>query len=335
MTNAGDIVPLGRTGLAVSRLGLGLASLGGLFAPVSDDQAAATLDRAWEVGIRLYDTAPVYGYGRSEVRTGRALRSHPRGDYVLCTKVGRLIEPGGPDTQAIWADPPPGLGPRLDYRYQAVLRSVEDSLNRLGLDQVDVLHIHDPDEDYPMALREAYRALDDLRRAGVIHAVSLGVNHADVAARFLREAPPPGPDAVLLAGRYTLMDQSGLADLLPLCARRGVAVLAAGVFQAGLLAEPRSGAAYGYAEVPAALLDRVHAIRAICAEHDVPPLAAAIQFPLGHPAVAAVLVGARSPQEVTDSAALLAHPVPPQLWRRLRATGLLPENAPVPEPDIR
>lgn len=322
--HADDIVVLERTGLRVSRLGLGLASLGGLFTPVSDDDAAATVGRAWELGVRLFDTAPVYGYGRSELRSGAALRTRPRDEYVLCTKVGRLIEPGGQDTQDIWADPPPGVGPRLDYGYRAVRRSVEDSLERLGLDRIDVLHIHDPDLNYPVALAEAYRALADLRRAGAIRAVSLGVNHADVAARFLREAPAPGPDCVLLAGRYTLLDQTGLADLLPLCARQGVAVLAAGVFQAGLLADPRSGAAYGYRDVPAALLERVRVIHAVCAEHGVPPLAAAIQFPFRHPAVAAVLVGARTAGEVTASAELLAHPVPERLWRSLTAAGLLP-----------
>lgn len=218
---ADDLVPLGRTGLQVSRLGLGLASLGGLFEPVPERQAAATIDTAWELGVRLFDTAPVYGYGRSETRTGAALASRPRDAYVLCTKVGRLIEPGGPDTQPIWADPPAGVGPRLDYSYAGVLRSVEESLARLGLDRIDVLHVHDPDEDFGAAVGEAYRALADLRAEGVIGAVSLGVNHAPVAARFLREAAVPGPDCVLLAGRYNLLDQSGLDELLPLCVERG------------------------------------------------------------------------------------------------------------------
>ncbi|WP_432824445.1 aldo/keto reductase [Dactylosporangium sp. CA-092794] len=324
MVKGDEIVELGRTGLRVSRLGLGLASLGGLFEPVSDEQAAATVDRAWQLGVRLFDTAPVYGYGRSETRAGRALRPRPRDDYVLCTKIGRLIEPGGPATQPIWADPPPGVGPRLDFSRAAVLRSVEDSLARLGLDRIDVLHVHDPDEDYPAALGEAYRALDDLRRAGVVRAVSLGVNHADAAARFLREAPPPGPDCVLLAGRYTLLDQSGLADFLPLCVTRGVAVIAAGVFQGGLLTQPRTRNA------PPAMRERIAALRAICAEADVPPLAAAIQFPFGHPAVATVLAGARSPAEIETSAALLAHPIPARLWERLHASGLLPADTPLP-----
>ncbi|MDQ7908163.1 aldo/keto reductase [Phytohabitans sp. ZYX-F-186] len=316
---AGDLVPLGRTGVTVSRLGLGLASLGGMFAPVPEEQAIATVDRAWEVGVRLFDTAPVYGYGRSETYAGRALGRRPRGAYALCTKVGRLIEPGGPDTQPIWADPPPGVGPRLDYRYPAVLRSLADSLDRLGLERVDVLHVHDPEQDYPVALADAYRALADLRAAGRIGAVSLGVNHADVAARFIREAPAPGPDCVLLAGRYTLLDQSGLADLLPLCQRRGVAVMAAGVFQGGALADPAVAG-----DLPAALRGRAEAIRAACARYGVPVLAAALRFPFRHPAVRTVVVGARTPDEVAGSVALLDQPVPERLWRALAADGLIP-----------
>ncbi len=316
---AGELVPLGRTGVTVSRLGLGLASLGGMFAPVPEHQAVATVDRAWELGIRLFDTAPVYGYGRSETYAGRALGRRPRAAYTLCTKVGRLIEPGGPDTQPIWADPPPGLGPRLDYSYPAVLRSLADSLDRLGLERVDVLHVHDPDQDYPAALAGAYRALADLRAAGRIGAVSLGVNHADVAARFIREAPAPGPDCVLLAGRYTLLDQSGLADLLPLCRRRGVAVMAAGVFQGGALADPATSG-----DLPPAMRARAEAIRATCVRYGVPVLAAALRFPFRHPAVRAVVVGARTPDEVAGSVALLDHPVPEDLWRALAAGGLVP-----------
>ncbi len=312
-------MPLGRTGLTVSRLGLGLASIGGLFESVPEDEALATVDRAWELGVRLFDTAPVYGYGLSERRTGTALRDRPRDELVLCTKVGRLIEPGGTDMQPIWADPPPGVGPRLDYSYDGVLRSVDDSLARLGLDRVDVLHIHDPDQDFGRAATEAFRALADLRDRGTIAAVSLGVNHADVAARFVRAAEP---DCILLAGRYTLLDQSGADDLLPLCAERGVAILAAGLFGGGVLADPSPGAPHGYGEVPPALAARIEAIRAICRHYDVPPLAAAAQFPFTHPAMTAIVVGARSPAEITETAALLDHPIPAALWTDLAAAGL-------------
>jgi len=318
-----DTVELGRTGLRVSRLGLGLASLGGLFAPVPQEDALATIDCAWELGVRLFDTAPVYGYGRSEQRAGTALRSRPRDEFVLCTKVGRLIEPGGPDTQPIWADPPPGVGPRIDYTYGAVFRSVEDSLERLGLDHVDVLHIHDPDQDFPTAVTEAFRALTELRSRGVIRAVSLGVNHADVAARFLREVDEPGPDCLLLAGRYSLLDQSGAGELIPLCAERGVAVMAAGVFQGGVLADPSPDAPHGFTAVPAELAARIEAIRSTCHRYDVPPLAAAVHFPLLNPTVPVVVVGARTPAEISETAALLAHEIPADLWTDLGAQGLI------------
>lgn len=266
---------------------------------------------------------PSTGTGSSESRTGTALRDEPRDTYVLCTKVGRLVEPGGPDTQPIWADPPPGLGARLDHSYEAVVRSLAESLERLGLDRVDVLHVHDPEQDFARSVGDAYRALDDLRRAGVIRAVSLGVNHADVAARYLREAPAPGPDCLMLAGRWTLLDQSGLDELLPLCQERGVAVLAAGVLQGGLLADPGPGAPSGQ-EIAPATAARLRTIREVCARHGVPPRAAALQFPFGHPAVTAVVVGARSPEEIEESAALLARPVPDRLWSELRDEGVVP-----------
>ncbi|WP_433165163.1 aldo/keto reductase [Kribbella sp. CA-247076] len=307
-------VELGRTGLRVSRLGLGLASIGGMFAAVPEAQAVATVDRAWELGIRLFDTAPVYGYGLSEQRAGLALRGRPRDRFVLCTKVGRLIEPGGPDIQPIWAEPPAGLGPRLDYSYRAVMRSFEESLERIGIDRIDVLHIHDPDLDYPTAATEAFKALTELRGRGTIRAISLGVNHADVAARFLRDTGPAGPDCLLLAGRYTLLDQSGADELLPLCEQLGVAVIAAGVFQGGVLAE---GAPHGYERLPVELVRRIDRLRELSRRYDVPLLAAAVQFPLAHPAVPAVVVGARTPQEITEVAQWMDHEIPPAFWDAL------------------
>jgi D-threo-aldose 1-dehydrogenase len=308
-------VELGRTGLRVSELGLGLASIGGMFAAVPQLQAVATIDRAWELGVRLFDTAPVYGYGLSEQRDGLALRGRSRGEFVLCSKVGRLIEPGGPDLQPIWAEPPAGLGPRLDFSYAATIRSFEASLERMGIDRIDILHIHDPDLDYLTASTEAFRALTELRGRGTIGAISLGVNHADVAARFLRETS--GVDCVLLAGRYTLLDQSGEGELLPLCEKLDVAVLAAGVLQGGVLADTADGAPHGYERVPKDVLRRIDVLRELCRRHDVPLLAAAVQFPLRHPAVPAVVVGARSPREITQIAAWLDHEIPDAFWGAL------------------
>jgi D-threo-aldose 1-dehydrogenase len=321
---AGDLVRLGRTDLKVSRLGLGLASIGGLFAPVPEEQALATVDRAWELGVRLFDTAPVYGYGESERRAGASLRNRPRAEFVLCTKVGRLIEPGGQDTQPIWVDPPAGVGPRLDYSYGATMRSLEDSLDRIGVDRVDVLHIHDPDQDYPMAVVEAFRALSELRRRGVIGAVSLGVNHADVAARFVRESPAPGLDCLLLAGRFTLLDHSGLEELLPLCHQRGIAVVAAGVFQGGVLAGAGAVARQGPGRIAGVHAERIRVIREVCDRHEVPILAAAVQYPFCHPAVSAVVVGARTPDEITDSAEFLSYEIPPAFWADLQRQRVIP-----------
>lgn len=320
-------VELGRTGLRVSKLGLGLASIGGMFATVPQQQAVATVDRAWELGVRLFDTAPVYGYGLSERRAGFALRGRPRDEFVLCTKVGRLIEPGGPDLQPIWADPPAGVGPRLDYSYRAVIRSFEDSLARMGVDRIDILHIHDPELDYVTASTEAMRALTELRDRGTIRAISLGVNHADVAARFLRDTGTSGPDCILLAGRYTLLDRTGADELLPLCHDLGVAVLGAGVFQGGVLTDTAAGVRPGYAKVPPAVLRRIAGLRDLCRRYDVPLLAAAVQFPFTHPAVPAIVVGARTPEEITDTANWLAHPIPSTFWSALSRDGLASGDA--------
>lgn len=319
MPDPAERVVLGRSGLAVTRLGLGLASLGGMFAPVTEVDARATIDAAWRAGVRLFDTAPVYGYGRSEVRAGRALVERPREEFVLCTKVGRLIEPGGPDTQSIWADPPPGLGPRLDYSVPGVVASVEASLERLGLDRIDVVHIHDPDLRFAEASTEAVRALLELRASGVIGALSIGVNDAETAVRFLRVTGDSGIDCVLLAGRYTVLDRSGATELLPLCRQLGVVVLAAGVFGGGVLADPVDGGRHGFARIPQALAARIAVVRAACDRHGVSPLAAAAQFPLTDPSVAAVIVGARSAAEIEQTAAMFAHPVPPELWNELTA----------------
>jgi D-threo-aldose 1-dehydrogenase len=285
-----------------------------MFAAVPEPQAVATIDRAWELGIRLFDTAPVYGYGLSEQRAGIALRGRPRDEFVLCTKVGRLIEPGGPDIQPIWVEPPAGIGPRPHYSYRAVMRSFEESLARMGIDRIDVLHIHDPELDYATSSTEALRALAELRGRGTIGAVSLGVNHADIAARFLRETGAEGPDCILLAGRYTLLDQSGADELLPLCEKLGVAVLAAGVFQGGVLA---AGAPPGPERLPTELVRRIDRLRQVCRRYDVPLLAAAVQFPLAHPAVPAVVVGARSPQEITEVAGWMDHEIPAAFWQAL------------------
>jgi D-threo-aldose 1-dehydrogenase len=323
-------VRLGTTSLTVTRLGLGTAPLGGMYAPVGDAAATATVDRAWQLGLRLYDTAPLYGYGLSERRLGAALAPRPRDGYVLASKVGRLLEPpqgaGDPGAQVFWTEET-GVEPVFDYSYDATLRSVDDSLRRLGTDRIDVLHIHDPDDHYEQALEGAYRALAELRAQGVIGAVGAGMNQGAMLARFARDGDF---DCFLLAGRYTLLDQSGLDELLPLCGARQISVIAGGVYNSGLLADPRPGAPYDYQPAPGDLLNRALALGQVCARHGVPLKAAAIQFPFGHPAVATVVIGARSPAEIEENVRMLTHPIPDDLWSELKADNLLGEEVPTP-----
>jgi D-threo-aldose 1-dehydrogenase len=308
-------LPIGQTELRVTRLVFGGAPIGGMFAPVDDDAALATLDAAWAAGIRAFDTAPHYGVGLSEQRLGRFLAGRPRDQYVLCTKVGRLLVPSGGDVEG--TDGFYGT-PRLirvrDYSRDGVLASLDDSLSRLGTDHVDIALIHDPDEHGPQALDEAYPALAGLRAEGVIGAVGLGMNQTEMLEWFL---PRADLDCVLVAGRYTLLDTRAAASLLPECARRGVAVLAGGVFNSGVLADPRPGATYDYRPASPELIDRARRIGAACARRGVPLGAAALRFTLRHPAVTAAVVGARRPEEIRDDAGYLAASLPGALFDEL------------------
>ena len=313
----------GRNG-AVTELGLGAAPLGNLFTPVSDDEAAACVDAAWDSGIRYFDTAPHYGIGLSERRLGAALRGRPRDAYTLSTKVGRLLEPVAEVTGDDLANgfAVPATHRRIwDFSADGVRRSIEDSLTRLGLDRIDIAYLHDPDDHGPQALAEAYPALEKLRAEGVVRAIGAGMNQSAMLTRFVRETDT---DVVLLAGRYTLLDQDGLTELLPEAQRRGVAVVVGGAFNSGLLADPKPGATFDYAVAPDALLQRALRIKAVCERHGVPLRAAALRFPLDHPAVRSVLVGTRSAAEITDAAAMVAHPIPAGLWDELRGEGLIP-----------
>ncbi|GAB7048022.1 aldo/keto reductase [Catenuloplanes indicus] len=320
-------IRLGGSDVLVTRLGLGLAPIGGLYAPVGDETATAVVDRAWERGIRLFGTAPLYGHGLSERRAGAALRDRPRHQLVLSTKAGRLIVPGGA-RDPLWAESTSRAV--FDFSAAGIRRSVEESLDRLGLDRVDLLHLHDPDDHYLPALHEALPALAELRRSGAVGAISIGMNQASMPAAFIRAMGAPGPDAVMVAGRYTLLDQSALDDLLPLAARRGISVLAAAPYNSGLLADPRPGSRFDYAPARRELLDRALKIKDICRGYGIPLRAAALQFAFGHPAVAAVVCGARTPAEVDDNVDLTALPIPAELWTALRTEGLLPAHVPTP-----
>lgn len=322
---------LGRSRTWVTALSFGAAAIGNLFTRVADQDAAAAVDAAWEAGIRSFDTAPHYGLGLSERRLGTALRGRPRDSFTLSTKVGRLLEPHprwrGDDLAHGFAVP--ATHHRVwDFTADGVRRSLEASLERLGLDRVDIVYLHDPDDHGEQALREAYPALERLRSAGVVDAIGIGMNQSAMPARFVRETDI---DVVLLAGRYSLLDQSGLADLLPEAMRRGTSVVIGGVFNSGLLAAPRGGATYDYEPAPRPLLERARRLEAVCARYAVPLRTAAVRFAFGHPAVAGVLVGLRDAQQVSDVLREFDRTIPPAMWDDLRSAGLLGEDVPCPE----
>lgn len=301
-------------------LSLGCAPMGNLYRVVTDDQVHGLVDVAFERGVTLFDTAPHYGYGLSETRLGAALRGRPRNGYLLATKVGRLLVPvdevDTTDAHEIFVDPPP-LRSQFDFSHDGVLRSIEASLERLGVDRIDLLHVHDPDDHLDEAIAGAYPALLRLRDEGVIGAVGLGTNHAWVGDAVLDRVDL---DWLLLAGRVTLLDSSGL-PLLDRCLERGVSVLAAGVFNSGVLANPTAGAAFHYAAAPPDVLALAQRLTEVCESFGTTLAAAALHRPTLHPAVATVLVGASSPSELLTDLGLLAVPPPDGLWAALRACG--------------
>lgn len=331
--------PLGRTDVRLSTLGLGAAALAGLYDRVDGATAAATLQAAWDANLRFIDTAPFYGYTRSERRVGAFLEGRRRAGYVLSTKVGRLMQHDhsvqcGSDG---WADPLP-FRPVYDYGYGGVMRSFQDSLLRLAVRRIDILLVHDigrlthgdQHEVHWRALTEGggFRALQELREQGLVRAIGLGVNEWEVAQDALAFAPL---DCVLLAGRYTLLEQGAL-PFLDRCAAAGVGVIIGGPFNSGLLA---GQAKYNYGSVPPDILARAQTLAATCAEFDVPLEAAALAFPLAHPAVASVLVGMRSPKQVRSNADWARNPPPNELWQALRARRLIHPDAPLPAGSLK
>ena len=335
-----EAVPLGRTGLAVTRLGFGSATIGGLFREVPEADAVATVQHAERLGVRYFDTAPLYGYGAAERRVGAALASVPRDSFVLSTKVGRLIVARDRISPGMDVDPQRiddqddyyyrsdlSVRPVFDYSSDGILRSVEASLGRLGLDRIDILYLHDPDHHWEQAISGAYPAMARLRDEGVVHAIGVGMNQVAMLTRFAREADL---DVILAANRYTLLDQEASSELFPICEARGIAVVLGGVFNSGVLADPRPGSRFGYLPADDAVLDRVHRLRQACERHGVPLRAAAIQFALAHPAVTSMLAGVRSSAQLDDYPDLMRLAIPAALWGDLTAEGLLHPAAVTP-----
>jgi D-threo-aldose 1-dehydrogenase len=324
---------LGSSGVEVSALSFGAAGIGNLYTEVGEQQAHDAVAAAWQRGIRYFDTAPHYGLGLSERRLGATLREYPRAQFTISTKVGRRLEPSDHGDCDLADDLANGFAVPAthrrvwDFSADGIRRTLEASLERLGLDRVDVVYLHDPDDRADEAFREGCPALEKLRSEGVVGAIGAGMNQAGMLTRFVRETDV---DVVLCAGRYTLLDQSALTDLLPAAARRGTSVVIGGAFNSGLLADPTPGATYNYAAAPAGLLHRALRLKAVADRHGTTLRAAALAFCAAHPAVASVLVGARSAQEVSDCAHQFAAPVPAAFWQELRETGLLPADAPVP-----
>jgi D-threo-aldose 1-dehydrogenase len=313
----------------VSALALGAAGIGNLYTEVTDEQAYAAVAAAWHHGIRAFDTAPHYGLGLSERRLGAALREHPRTAYTVSTKVGRRLEPadGTGDDRANGFAVPATHRRVWDFSADGIRRTLDASLDRLGLDHVDTVYLHDPDDHAEQAFREGYPALERLRAEGVVDRIGAGMNQSAMLTRFVRDTDV---DVVLCAGRYTLLDQSALADLLPAAQERGTAVVLGGPFNSGLLADPTPKATYDYAQAPPPLLDRARRLKSAADRHGTTLRAAALAFCAAHPAVTGVLVGARSAAEVDDCAAQFRTPVPTAFWQELRDTGLLPPDAPLP-----
>ncbi len=330
---------VGNTELAIDALGFGCASLGNLYHAVSDDEAADILTTAWANGFRYFDTAPHYGQGLSERRVGDALRSSDGKDYVLSTKVGRLLRPAGYAAERHGFLSPMPFDIEYDYSYDGVMRSFEDSLQRLGLDRIDILFMHDigpvthgDDNDrlFPIAMDGGYRAMNELRQSGRVSAIGLGVNEYEVCEQALEYGDW---DCFLLAGRYTLLEQKALDTFLPKCFDRNCSIIIGGAYNSGILATGVSGKGpwnYDYGPAPDDVVRKVAAIEGLCAEFGIPLAAAALQFPLAHPAVASVIPGIGNVRRIDQTLNLFATEIPDDFWSALTERDLIRDDAPTP-----
>ena len=333
---------VGKTNLEVTELGLGGAPMGGFRATITDAEAIKLTDDGYDAGIRYFDTSPYYGYGRSELRMGAALRAKPRDSYVLSTKIGRIFhvrKPGETLPKDFRDTGLPGFVPEFDYSYDGVMRSLEHSHLRMGIDRIDIALVHDVDfwttkdravldRRFKTVMDSGFRALDELRKAGVIGAIGVGINESDTSLRFIKAGDF---DCMLLAGRYTLLEQGALEAFLPECVKRSVSVILGGPYNSGILTgNVKAGATHDYATAPANLIDKAQKIEAVCKRHGVPLGAAAMQFPLFHPAFCAVIPGALSTTEVKQNVGHMSVKIPTELWSELKREKLLDPSAPTP-----
>ncbi|RMF39235.1 MAG: aldo/keto reductase [Alphaproteobacteria bacterium] len=333
-----DKVRFGRVDLEVTAFGFGTAPIGNIFREIDEATSDAMIRHAWDAGIRYFDTAPMYGHGLAELRTGHSLRWKERDDFVLSSKVGRVLKPArkADIDYAPWTNAG-RFTMHFDYSYDGVMRSFEDSLQRLGLERIDICFIHDIDRFtrgdaqpavFEQAMDGAWRALSDLRNQGVVRAIGVGVNEWQVCQAALERRDF---DCFLLAGRYTLLEQEALDSFLPLCEARGAAVVVGGGFNSGILATGAvPGAKYNYAPAPEPVMQKVARIEAVCRAHDVPLPAAALQFVVAHPAIATFMTGTRTVEQLENNLAWFSHPIPAEFWAELKAEGLLRADAPTP-----
>jgi D-threo-aldose 1-dehydrogenase len=324
---------VGTTSLAVPRVGIGTAPLGNMFEAHSDEHADAALASAVAHGLRYFDTAPLYGHGLAEQRVGRAVARLPRDDVVVSTKVGRLLRADAPRDESqfhlgepFYKDVPP-VAPVWDFTYDGIMTSVEESYQRTGLDRFDILLLHDPDDHFDAASTTGFRALARLREDGTTLAIGAGMNQAPALARLVEACDL---DVLLVAGRYTLLDQVAMDELLPLCEQRTISIVVGGVFNSGILVDPEPGARYNYVPAEPAVVARAQRIKSVCDRYDVPLPAAALQFPFAHPRVCTVLLGFRSIDELERDLRWLDVSIPRELWAELKHEGLLREDAPTP-----
>ena len=334
----GDKRKFGRADLSVTAFAFGTAPIGNIFRPIDEETSDGMIKEAWDAGVRYYDTAPMYGHGLSELRTGHSLRWKERDDFVLSSKVGRLLKPKRRSEIhfAPWVNAAPNELV-FDYSYDGTMRSFEDSLQRLALERMDICFIHDIDvftrgaeqpEVFRTAMDGSWKALAKLRDEGMVKAIGVGVNEWEVCHEALKQRDF---DCFLLAGRYTLLEQEALDVFLPLCQERNAAVVVGGGFNSGILATGAvEGAKYNYAPAPAEIMKRVAGIEAVCEEHGVPLPAAAMQFVVAHPAVPSFIAGTRTVEQLQKNLEWFSHPIPAEFWSDLKMKRLLREDAPTP-----